>query len=435
MFSSTCQQSSGSSADGSVRWRVWWCLVLVGGWLILLAGMAPAQSGRRPAGRAGTTSPARPGSIPDSPSKSPSDNGSAPAGDERPLADTTPVSIDDEGTIRFDTSLVTIPVTVLDRQGRLITDLRKGDFQLYEDGVEQRIDSLQALDLPFNVVLMIDTSGSTRFRLEDIQAAALAFVNQLKGDDRVMVVSFAQKYRVECGLTSDRNELREAIYRTRTGGGTKLYEAVDFVLGELERVEGRKAVVLFTDGVDTSSRRASAGSTIERATESGALFYPISYDTQPANGTNGRGGRGTSWPGGPPIFNPVPRWPGSRRWPFLTPYQWPIPGPSNRSGDAEYLAASRYLAELAESSGGRLAEAGTLGSVSSAFSRIAEELRQQYVLGYYPSNSEKNGTWRQIRVRIAPGAGSGNNGLEGGWVVRARKGYRAEKATAIEPRN
>ncbi len=431
MYASISQQSSkpfNPSVNGSLRWTLpSWMLVVACGWLILLAGLAAAQSGRRPAGRAGTAPV--PGSS-DSPSKSSSKSDAATTGDDRPLADTTPVNIDDEGTIRFDTSLVTIPVTVMDRQGRFITDLRKRDFQLHEDGIEQQIDSLQALDMPFNVVLMIDTSGSTRFRLEDIQAAALAFVNQLKVDDRVMVVSFAQNHRVECGLTSDRNELREAIYRTRTGGGTRLYEAVDFVLGELERVEGRKAVVLFTDGVDTSSRRASAASTIERAAESGAIFYPISYDTQEANGTSGhgRGGRGTRWPGGPPIFTPVPRWPvpggpGSRRWPFLTSFQWPLPGSSSRGGESEYLAATRYLTELAESSGGRLAEARTMGSVSSAFSRIAEELRQQYVLGYYPSNSEKNGTWRQIRVRI-----SGHSGVQGDWVVRARKGYRAEKA-------
>ena len=394
--------------------------------LVFLTGLSEAQSGRRP-GRLPTTSPS---TLPSSGGQSsPVSIPADPPEDNRPLADTTPISPDDEGTIRVDTSLVTIPVTVTDRQGRFVPDLQKRNFRLYEDDVEQRIDSLHSIDVPFSVVLMLDTSGSTRFHLDDIQEAAIAFIDQLRGEDRVMVVSFAMGQRVECDFTSDRFELREAIRRTRTGGGTRLYDAVDFVLNRLEQVDGRKAVVLFTDGVDTLSRRSKAQSTVEHAEESGAIFYPLRYETG-------------DLPGQPPIFNrsgvppiflpngtgwPSPGGRGRRRWPIFdlsshffgasgfVPDRWDgLPGQSNGSS-GNNSRARLYLSELAERSGGRLSEAESLYTVAAAFSLIADELRQQYALSYYPTQSERNGAWRRIRVRVE----------RPDCVVRSRKGYRA----------
>lgn len=387
--------------------------------LVFLTGPTEAQSGRRP-GRQPTAPPATVPSSQGSTTANPPD-------DNRPLADTTPVSLDDEGTIRVDTSLVTIPVMVTDRQGRFVPDLQKRNFRLYEDDVEQRIDSLESIDVPFSVVLMIDTSGSTRFHLEDIQAAAIAFIEQLRGEDRVMVVSFAMGQRVECDFTNDRFELREAIRRTRTGGGTRLYAAVDFVLSRLEEVDGRKAVVLFTDGVDTLSRRSKAQLTIERAEESGAIFYPLRYDTSDLNGQPPILNR----PGVPPIFLPNGTgWPfpsgrGRRRWPIFdltnpsastgrTAYWFSGPSTGNADDDS---TARLYLSELAERSGGRLSEAGSIYSITAAFSRIADELRQQYALRFYPGGTQsahRDGSWRRIRVRID----------RDDCVVRSRKGYR-----------
>src|SRR5436305_1352685 len=102
--------------------------------------------------------------------------------------------------------------------------------------------------------LVLDTSASTQFRLEEIQDAAIAFINQLRPDDRVLVVSFDEQVRVLAEATNDRYALRDAIRRTHTGGNTKLYDAMDFVINQkLSQIEGRKAVVLFTYGVDTAS--------------------------------------------------------------------------------------------------------------------------------------------------------------------------------------
>src|SRR5499427_1023631 len=333
----------------------------------------------------------------------------------RPLADNTPVSVDENGTIKMDTALVTIPVSVIDRDGKFVPFLKKRDFRLYEDGVEQNIESFNSVETPFHVALVLDTSNSTLFKFNDIQDAAFAFIKQLRRDDQVMVVSFDSKVRFHCDFTSDYDELRRAIYETRTGGSTKLYDAVDKVIDRLGEIEGRKAIVLFTDGVDTASRRANYQNTIDKVEESGALVYPIKYDTE----NDQQGGPSPSsgpWPW------PTPHPPNRRRWPFnhlaaLMFPQWPGRGPSGGVGSSsgEYRKAARYLQELADRSGGRLYEADTIYNLSQAFSNIAEELRHQYSLSYYPTNVKRDGGYRRVKVRVE----------KTGMIVRARDGYRA----------
>ena len=118
---------------------------------------------------------------------------------------------------------------------------------------------------------MLDTSPSTQFRLEDIQDAAISFVNQLRSDDRVMVVSFNDDIKILSEFTTDRHKLERAIQRARTDDGTRLYDALDMVINQqLSRVQGRKAIVLFTDGVDTTSRRANYDSNVTDAQASSA---------------------------------------------------------------------------------------------------------------------------------------------------------------------
>jgi VWFA-related protein len=230
-----------------------------------------------------------------------------------------------------------------------------------------------------------------------------------------MVVSFDSDIYIDSEFTSDRDQLRRAIRQTRTGGWTRLYDAVDLVITErLGKVQGRKAVVLFTDGVDTASSLASAASTIGRVEESGALVYPIQYDTEDA--------LSGPWPppmrggGMPPIFrpSPFPRFPrgGRRRWqsdPFAS---WQSPRGARRD---DYLRAAQYLRDLADRSGARLYRADSTGNLKKAYSQIAEELRHQYSLSYYPSNTARDGSYRRIRVRVE----------QPNLVVRAREGYRA----------
>jgi len=324
-----------------------------------------------------------------------------------------PEAQDPDATIKIDTTLVTIPVSVLDRDGKYIPNLAKRDFHLFEDNVEQEITGFNSIEAPFHVVLLLDTSGSTNFRLGDIQKAALAFIDQLHPDDHVMIVSFDSDIYIDAEFTSDRDQLRRAIRQTRTGGWTRLYDAVDLVITErLGKVQGRKAVVLFTDGVDTASNLASASSTIDRVEESGVLVYPIQYDTEGSlAGPWGppRGG------GTPPIFRPYPfpRFPrgGRRRWLYDPSTTWQYPRGSRHD---DYLRAAQYLRNLAERSGARLYRADTTGNLKKACSQIAEELRHQYSLSYYPSNTARDGSYRRIRVRVE----------QPNLVVRARDGYR-----------
>jgi Ca-activated chloride channel homolog len=346
-----------------------------------------------------------------------SDNGSdKDKKPDKPLADNTPVTVDENGTIRMDTALVTIPVAVVDRAGKFVPYLTRRDFRLYEDGVEQEIENFDSVETPFHVALVLDTSGSTRFKLEDIQKAAFAFVQELKRDDQIMVISFDSRVRLHCDFTNDYEALRRAIYETRTGSSTKLYEAVDKVVDRMERIQGRKAIVLFTDGVDTSSRLAGYQDTITKAEESGVLLYPIKYDTEMDYPQGGIYGPNNPWP----WPTPFPR---GRRWPLnpLINYQFPQwpPGRGPRGGGGpmggDYQLAARYLQELADRSGGRLYNANNLDNVSQAFSLIAEELRHQYALSYYPTNSQKDGTYRRVKVSVK----------KTGMIVRAREGYRA----------
>src|SRR5262245_61066798 len=296
----------------------------------------------------------------------PKDSSEKEKNPNRPLADNTPVTVDENGTIKMDTALVTIPVSVIDRDGKFVPSLKKRDFRLYEDGVEQDIENFNSVETPFHVVLVLDTSNSTMFKFNEIQDAAFAFIKQLRRDDQVMVVSFDSKTRFHCDFTSDYDELRRAINETRIDGSTKLYEAVDKVVDRLETIQGRKAIVLFTDGVDTTSRRANYRNTVEKVEESGAIVYPIKYDTEGDQQSGGVYSPNTnSWPW------PSPSPPsGRRRWPFSplagqpspmgqSPQwrfsQWPWRAPSSGGGQSEdYRRAARYLQDLADRSGGRL---------------------------------------------------------------------------------
>ena len=313
--------------------------------------------------------------------------------------------IDPEGetiegdVIRTDTLLVTVPVTVLDRNGRYVPLLRRENFRIQENGVEQKIAYFATTDSPFTVVLLIDTSGSTHFRLDDIQDAAIDFVTKLKSNDSVMVISFDDRIEVRCKPTTDRHEITRAIKRTRTGGGTRLYDAVEDILDKhLARISGRKAVVLFTDGVDTTSRRASYDTTLRLAAESDAPIYSVDYDT---SGTVMGGGGGIPLPGGRGTINmPFPRTglPGSG-------------GPGSSPGD--YKRAVRYLHALSDATGGRFYSGDSMFGIGQAFTWIAEELSRQYSLGYYPKDGGKDGERRQIKVRTT----------EPDVVVKSRESY------------
>lgn len=323
------------------------------------------------------------------------------------IAANEPEEVGEGDVVRVNTTLVTIPVSVVDRNGRYIPDLRKEDFRIFDEGVEQKVAYFASVEKPFTVVLMLDTSGSTRFKLEEIQDAAIAFVNQLRSDDRVIVLSFDDQIRILAEATSDRSVLRNAIRQTRTADGTRLYDAVDMVINQrLNRINGRKAIVLFTDGVDTTSKHANYQSTVREAEELDALIYPVQFDTyDDAQGTGGQ------------------NWPNSSPLPSIGNFPFPVRipgiggiiiggGRGGRGGGgggmgggagtsrSEYARADAYLHELSDKTGARLYRADSVQNLEQAFGFVAEELRRQYSLGYYPQATAQAGQRRQIRVRV-----------------------------------
>lgn len=174
-----------------------------------------------------------------------------------------PIAQDETDIVTVETNLITIPVSVFDRDGLYIPNLRQNDFKIFEDGKEQEIAYFGTSDKPFTVILLIDTSPSTQYKIEEIQQAAIAFVDQLKAQDSVMVIEFDQNINVLTESTNDRQKIYKAIRKADFGGGTSLYDAVDFSLKKrLSKIDGRKAIVLFTDGVDTTSRKSNYDSTL-----------------------------------------------------------------------------------------------------------------------------------------------------------------------------
>lgn len=355
--------------------------------------------------------------APSSSAPTPATNNRAPQGER--VATRAPQEVNeevgDDEVVRVNTALVTIPVSIMDRDGRFISGLQKEDFRILEDNVEQQVAYFASVEVPFTVALVIDTSGSTRFKLDDIQNAAIAFLDQLGPNDKVLVLSFDDDVRVHSEATSDRRALRNAIRQTRPGNGTRLYDAVDFVIKRrFDSVQGRKAIVLFTDGVDTSSKRASMRGNLADAEELDAIVYPIQYDTY-TDQASGRGGS-VGWPGGGgrrrgggiwgDILGGIILGGGGVRFPG---------GGGGGTGTTreEYQRAGEYLRELATRTGGRHHNADDLYHLEYAFTNIAEELRRQYSLGYYPARQSSASERRQIKVRVK----------RPNLVVRARDSY------------
>jgi VWFA-related protein len=335
-----------------------------------------------------------------------------------------PEEVSEGDVLRVDTALVTVPVSVLDRQGRFIANLKREDFRVFENGVEQSLAYFEPAEKPFTVALLLDTSASTHFHLWEIKEAAIAFAKQLRPQDRVLIVSFNDEVLLLTEVTNDMNLIETVIEENaNTGNSTRLYDAVDLTIKErLNKIKGRKAIVLFTDGVDTSSQQADYHSTLREVEELDALIYPIQYDTtdymnamqNPGNGTvtvttTTRGIFGTKTT--------------TQTYNVNGNNGAPPPPPSPGSTKEDYDRGDQYLHALADKTGGRLYQANDTAQLARAFTSIAEELRRQYSLGYYPktNNGESKDGRRQIKVRVR----------QPNLAVKARDSY--VRSTAASP--
>jgi Ca-activated chloride channel homolog len=281
----------------------------------------------------------------------------------------------DQETIKLKSTLVQIPVVVSDRGGRYITDLSVKDFQLFEDGKEQEISFFGSIEEPFNVALLLDSSGSTIEKLETIKVAAMAFIESLRPHDKVMVLSFNDSVHIQCELTGDRDTLKRAVRAIRPGEFTQVFEAVYTAVWEkLSKLEGRKAVILFTDGIDTASSEIEAEDTLDAVIESeDVIVYPIRYGTRKDV---------------------------EKRLLQSGKYTSAQLSQKQEELDKAYTEANNYLNKLAEYSGGIVESADELGDLTKAFRSIANELRQQYLIGYYPVDLTASDNERKIKVKV-----------------------------------
>lgn len=312
--------------------------------------------------------------------------------------------------VSLDAALVEVPVVVADRSGRYVPGLTAHDFELSEDGVLQQIVFFRDDRVPIHVAILLDTSNSTRGSLTDIQDAAIEFTNQLLPGDRIMVMSFDADVRVDQDFTSDRSKLVRAIRNTKPQKGTKLYDAVlEAVARRFKGIDGRKAIVLLSDGRDHGSDHA-ADEAIQACVESDVMVYGIRY---PAGlwkmGMPGQGqkkNRGIQIPNIPNIPG-VPRIPGLP-WPLVPQGQGPSWG-GGLGGD--------FMEVVTANSGGRLFDAAAITDLRALLGQVAEELRHVYTLAYQPSNAVANGGYRSVIVTVP---------AQPDLTVRHRLGYQAK---------
>ena len=298
--------------------------------------------------------------------------------------------ISPDDVIRVKTSLVNSPVLVIGRDGKFVPNLRREDFQVYENGVKQEIAYFAPVDNPFTVALLIDTSRSTVFNLADIQHAALAFVDRMRPRDRAVVVSFSDDFNVLTEVTSDRETLRRAIGSIRPGGGSRVYDAIDSLIEEMNRIEGRTALILFSDGVDNDSQRATLESTVRKAERSDTLIYPVQFSTYD-------------------------------RMKSRAPARSKLPAEGTGFSEQDYRRAGAYLRRLADTTSTGVYPAAEISDLDHAVSSIVDELHNEYSIGYYPSDRGRAGEQRRVEVRV--------NRPQ--LVVRARTGYVVDRSGAI----
>jgi VWFA-related protein len=284
------------------------------------------------------------------------------------------------GSIKASVDLVVLHVTISDEAGQFVGDLKKGDFKVFENKVEQNISVFSREDIPVTMGLVIDNSGSMREKREQVNAAAMTFVKTSNPQDEAFVVNFNDEYYLDTDgdFTSDPKNMDNALSRIDTRGSTALYDAV---IGSLEHLKkghkDKRVLLVITDGDDDASRKTLAD-TIKEAEQSNAAIYTIG------------------------VFSL-----------------------DDRKNDKKMVRRStKELKELAEVTGGMAYFPETLDEVTPVCEQVARDIRNQYTIGYYPTNAEKDGTFRPVQVQLVSSQGHGK------LSVRTRTGYYAQKTAS-----
>jgi len=354
----------------------------------------------------------------------------------KPPAKAGAQEVDEDEVVRIETQLVSVPTVVTDRTGRPLTGLRAEDFVLYEDGRQQRIANFATTEAPFEVALLLDTSGSTRADVGLIRRAALDFIEALRPGDRVSILAFNTKregddrlaeVELKTRLTDDREMLREAVESIGSSNGTPFYDGLEKASREVfrdpprEQLRGRRALVALTDGVDSTSE-SDFDEVRERLRAAGVVAYFVQVNTE--DFVEDRLMQDCEDDGALRLSRAqLQRYrrlvaPGADDADFSNFCRM---GPFERMHISRtlYQLARQEMNRLARDTGGKTFPVGDLREARRAFRQVAEEIGTQYSLGYYSTNTARDGSFRTIRVQV-------RNPRDA--QVRAREGYQAPRS-------
>lgn len=292
---------------------------------------------------------------------------------QKAIATPEPGKLEDQGDgpvalFRSGTELVDLPISVLDKNGKLIPDIPQSAFKVYENNVEQPIQSFRRDDIPVSIGIIIDNSGSMRDKRAKVAAAALALVKNSNPQDEEFIVNFDDEAYLDQPFTNDIHKLETTLQRIDSHGGTSMREAVNVSIDYMNEAASRtkRVLLVVTDGNDNNPGGISLEALVRKAQASEVLIYTI--------------------------------------------------GLLSEESPADARAARRALKELAEASGGQDYYPKDLAEVQEITPEVAHEIRNQYLIAYSPTNPALDGTYRQIKVKVL--------GYEKA-TVRARSGYYA----------
>jgi len=258
-------------------------------------------------------------------------------------------------TFRAHTDLVLIPVTVTDALNRFVLGLRKEDFHLFEDGVEQSVANFSGEDAPLSIGMLFDESGSMSYKLHNSRDAAAQLLNTLSKEDEAFLVEFSDLAKVSVKFTGRTDDIRSALKDAQSGGLTAMLDAIDAGLVEMKKAKNaRKAIVIVSDGGDNRSHY-TADQIESLVREADVQIYAMG------------------------VFEPA--------------FSLGLP--------PEEISGPRLLSEIATQTGGRAFAAALPADMPSVANRIAVELRNQYVLGYYPRNKVRDAKYRTVEVHVS----------------------------------
>jgi VWFA-related protein len=346
---------------------------------------------------------------------------------------------DDDEVLRIDTQLVDVPIVVTDKFNKPLLNLKQSNFAVYEDGKPQQIENFGSTSAPFEVVILLDTSGSARNELNLIRAAAENFIASLRAGDKVSIIAFATKTKggkraavseVLIGLTDNRAKLREALNAVSTSNGTPYYDGLNQTIETVfnqpakDEFRGRRALVALTDGVDSVSE-VDFDEVRPKLLKAGIIAYFVQVSTREFFEENLLGDCES---------DEVMRFSKSQIRRYYQKF-YPKTNADRAEkvfdfcniGSFERLEISKRLYELANyemaglagSSGGKVFPVSDLSEAKSAFAKVAQEIGTKYSLGYYSSNDKRDGTFRKIKVEL--------KNVPLGTQIKSRDGYNAPK--------